>query len=398
METIKKFIAFILWGFILILPTNSQTLHAIIFANTKCPGEEPGSMGIGPSVTCDYQRMKIEFETMASFLNYKKDFQWYEGSPNHFCRTNLESALNNLSCGKDDIVIFYYSGHGGRSPKETKDPFPWMQLVVDPYRTAWNASQYYSLSQVLKRIEAKQPRLSIVLGDLCNSLSNAIPQKDVPEMKGATKMSKAPCDFYRDLFLKVKGSIIASSSKPGETSSAYEDGGAFTICFTEVLQIMVSDNMEPDWELLLEGTKLRTQNKTRNRKAGSQTPIYAVNLQKVSAIPTTSPLEQTQPSGEQPTGNSSIDDYLTTIGCSNTPIKERISLINTTLNKFFASPQAKVEVVGRDGKTVVATKYASTYLNNLSIARNLVKVMNVDQTEGSNGKLTYLKVHEMYKQ
>lgn len=72
METIKKFIAFILWGFILILPTNSQTLHAIIFANTKCPGEEPGSMGIGSSVTCDYQRMKIEFETMASFLNYKK--------------------------------------------------------------------------------------------------------------------------------------------------------------------------------------------------------------------------------------------------------------------------------------------------------------------------------------
>ena len=96
METIKKFIAFILLGFTLILPTNSQTLHAIIFANTKCPGEEPGSMGIGPSVTCDYQRMKIEFETMASFLNYKKDFQWYEGSPNHFSRTNLESALNTF--------------------------------------------------------------------------------------------------------------------------------------------------------------------------------------------------------------------------------------------------------------------------------------------------------------
>ena len=284
METIKKFIAFILWGFILILPTNSQTPHAIIFANTKCPGEEPGSMGIGPSVTCDYQRMKIEFETMASFLNYKKDFQWYEGSPNHFCRTNLESALNNLSCGKDDIVIFYYSGHGGRSPKETQDPFPWMQLVVDPYHTPWNASQYYSQSQVLKRIEAKQPRLSIVLGDLCNSLSNAIPQKDVPEMKGATKISKAPCDFYKDLFLKVKGSIISSSSRPGETSAAFSDGGAFTICFTEALQIMVSNNMEPDWETLLEGTKIRTSKVTQ----GKQNPIYEAQLQKVSDIPSTS--------------------------------------------------------------------------------------------------------------
>ena len=391
METIKKFIAFILWGFILILPTNSQTLHAIIFANTKCPGEEPGSMGIGPSVTCDYQRMKIEFETMASFLNYKKDFQWYEGSPNHFCRTNLESALNNLSCGKDDIVIFYYSGHGGRSPKETQDPFPWMQLVVDPYHTPWNASQYYSLSQVLKRIEAKQPRLSIVLGDLCNSLSNAIPQKDVPEMKGATKISKAPCDFYKDLFLKVKGSIISSSSRPGETSAAFSDGGAFTICFTEALQIMVSNNMEPDWETLLEGTKMRTSKVTQ----GKQNPIYEARLQKVSDIPSTSEQPSVSP---QPTSEErEIANYLTAIGNSNTAIKERINLVYQTLNLFFTSPQAKVEVVGRDGKTIVATKYASAYLNNLSIARNLVKVINVDQTEGNNGKLTYLKVHEMYK-
>lgn len=62
----------------------SQTLHAIVFANTECPGEKPGSLGIGPSVTCDYQRMKIEFETMASFLGYKKDFQCIKALPISF--------------------------------------------------------------------------------------------------------------------------------------------------------------------------------------------------------------------------------------------------------------------------------------------------------------------------
>lgn len=392
METIRKALTLLLLAFAIAIPTNCQTLHAIIFANTKCPGEKPGSTGIGPSVTCDYQRMKIEFETMASFLNYKKDFQWYEGSPSNFCRGKLESALNNLSCGSDDIVIFYYSGHGGRSPQDTQDPFPWMQLVVDPYHTPWAASQYCSLSQVLQRIKAKQPRLAIVLGDLCNSLSNAIPQKDIPEMKGATKMSKAPCDFYKDLFLKVKGSIIASSSKPGETSAACEDGGAFTICFTEALQIMVSNNMEPDWNMLLNGAKLRTSKLT----AGKQNPIYETHLLKVSNVPTTNSIGQGQQT-TQPENDGSIDEYLTTIGSSNTPIKERISLISTTLNKFFASPQAKIEVVGKDGKTIVGTKYASMYLNNLSIARNLVKVIAVNQTESSNGKITYLKVHEMYQ-
>lgn len=393
MEITKK-IFFLLWLVTLtLLPAKGQTLHAIIFANTKCPGEKPGSQGIGPSVSCDYQRMKIEFETMASFLNYKKDFQWYEGSPDNFCRNKLEMALNNLSCGKDDIVFFYYSGHGGRSPQDTQDQFPWMQLVVDPYRTPWNASQYYALSQVSNRIKAKHPRLSIVLGDLCNSISNAIPSKNVPEMKGATKMSKAPCDFYKDLFLKVKGSIIASSSKPGETSAACSDGGAFTICFTEALQIMVSNNMEPDWNILLEGAKQRTSTAMKD----TQHPVYVTELQRVTDIPEISHTEPEVPSIQTTTSNDNIANYLTAIGSSNTNIKERISLIEPTLANFFASPQSKIEVVGRDGKTIVATKYASTYLNNLSIARNLVKVIAVDQREASNGKLSYLRVHEMYK-
>lgn len=391
---IKKRLLTLLWLVALtLLPAKGQTLHAIIFANTKCPGEQPGSQGIGPSVSCDYQRMKIEFETMASFLNYRKDFQWYEGSPENFCRSKLESALNNLSCDKDDIVFFYYSGHGGRSPQDTQDPFPWMQLVVDPYRTQWSASQYYALSQVSNRIKAKHPRLSIVLGDLCNSVSNAIPSKNIPEMKGATKMSKAPCDFYKDLFLKVKGSIIASSSKPGETSAAFSEGGAFTICFTEALQIMVSNNMEPDWNTLLERAKLRTSSAMNDE----QHPIYETELERVTDIPTTSHSEQGNPSMPTATNNNDIADYLTAIGSSSTNITERINLVEPTLDNFFASPQAKIEVVGRDGKTIVATKYASTYLNSLSIARNLVKVIAVDQKEAENGKLSYLKVHEMYK-
>mgnify|MGYP002762262612 FL=1 len=371
----------------------SQTLHAIVFANTECPGEKPGSLGIGPSVTCDYQRMKIEFETMASFLGYKKDFQWYQGSSDQFCRKKIELALNNLSCGKDDIVFFYYSGHGGRSPQDKEDAFPWMQLVVDPYRTQWNADDYYPLSEVLKRLYSKQPRLTIVLGDLCNSLSNAIPSKDVPAMKGPTKISKAPCDFYRDLFLNVKGFIIASSSKPGETSAACTEGGAFTIAFTKALQIMVSEQMNADWETLLKYTCYLTQ----ESMSGKQHPIYSVDLRKVTDIPDTpNPITAQQPSDE-PNSDCGIEDYLTTLGNSVTPIKERIVLVSQTLNKFFANPQAKVEVVGKDGKTIVCTKYASTYLNNLSIARNLVKVVAVDHTSASNGKYTYLKVHEMYK-
>ncbi|MCD8292073.1 MAG: caspase family protein [Prevotella sp.] len=390
----KKIFLLLLFNITFVNLVQSQTFHAIIFANTKCPGDprQANSVGIGPSVTCDYQRMKIEFETMATFLGYEKDFQYYEGSSSNFCREKLEYALNNLQCGKDDIVFFYYSGHGGRAAGEVTDSFPQMQLVVDPFRTQWQESQYYPISQVLKRIRAKNPRLTIVLGDLCNSVSNAVPQKDVPSMKGSTSISKAPCDFYRDLFLKVKGYIISSSSRPGETSAAFNIGGAYTVCFTECLQIMVSENMKPDWSILLEGCKLRTQSTTN----GAQTPIYSMSLDFANSVNTTNPVETPTPQPST-TASSSLEDCLTAIGSSSTPIKERISLVNTTLSKYFSSSQAKVEIVGKDGQTVVGTKYADTYLNNLSIARNLYKIVTVDQSSDSSGKISYLKVHEMYK-
>ena len=75
----------------------------------------------------------------------------------------------------------------------------------------------------------------------------------------------------------------------------------------------------------------------------------------------------------------------------------RINLIKSTLNKFFASPKAKVEVIGRDGETVVTTKYAEDYLDYLSIAHNLVNVVKVSASTSSDGRVTSLKVHEMYQ-
>lgn len=374
----------------------AQTLHAIIFANTKCPGNprNPKDNGIGPSVTADFQRMNIEFKTMANFIGYKADIQVYKDTQSQFCREKLDAALDNLTCGKDDIVFFYYSGHGARPEGSTTDQFPHMHLVVDPYHARWNPSHYYPLSKVLTRIKAKNPRLTIVFGDLCNRPSPDVPSKELPAMRGATKMSQAPCDFYRDLFLSVKGHIITASSKPNETSAAYSNGGAYTIGFSEALQTMVSENMKPDWETLLEGSKRLTYAMS-SRNGSPQTPIYETSLQRVGIPSTVTPTPQpTVPAIQE---SASLEECLTAIGSSSTPVKEHIRLASTTLPKFFASPTAKVEILGKDGKTIVATKYARQYIDNLSIARNLSKVLTVNHEEAQGGKISYLKVHEIYQ-
>ncbi|MBD5265920.1 MAG: caspase family protein [Bacteroides sp.] len=386
----------------------SQTLHAIIFANTECP--DPNDHGIGASVTGDYYRMKIEMSTIASFIGYDLKTHYYTGSQDQFCKESLDKVIDNLKCGPDDIVFFYYSGHGGRSAAELTD-FPQMNLVVDPYHSNLSdASANYPIYNVMKRIEAKNPRLTIVIGDLCNSIAEWVAPKALPSDKSATKVEEYPVEFYRDLFLKFKGSLIAASSKPGQTSAAYEDGGAFTIALMQVLQLMVAEKWEPSWTKLLEGTVYVT-NKCSN---GKQTPIYdssnlhhidhiAASNQNTSIADNTQPPVQDTPSGttggsDNTAGNENwLSDLLTGIGNDAVSLEKRIEATSETLRIIFESPQAKINVVGRDGKTIVSTKTAKDYLNWLTVTTNLYKVIPIKGTLGPNKKLSFLQVHEMYK-
>lgn len=396
----KKIILFALLSVMGLSMAKGQTLHAIIFANTDCPGNpaDPTDQGIGPSVENDFYCMKIEMSTIATFIGYSLDLNTFTGSQENFCRRNLESVINNLECGKDDIVFFYYSGHGSRSVKEKTD-FPQMNLVVDPYRTRVEEQEAnYPIYNVLQRIREKNPRLTIVMGDLCNSVANWVTPKEAsPASKGPTIKSDAPCRFYKELFLGVKGYLIASSSQPGETSLGYDDGGAFTKSFRSVLQLMVTDNMSPDWNLLMNKSIDATREMTRNR----QTPIYEPGLQKIDPTDVEvqeQPVVTAQEENVTADNEVEIGKYLTAIGSEANSESMRIKLSDNALARLFASPKVKVEVVGRDGKTIVSTKIAGSYLGWLSITTGLEQVMVVDSKVDASNKLTYLKVHEMYNE
>lgn len=399
----------------MLLSTNvqSQTLHSIIFANTECPGDprNPRDRGIGHSVSGDYYRMKIEMATIASFIGYELKTHYYVGSQDQFSRQNLDKVIDNLKCSPQDIVFFYYSGHGSRSENE-KTNFPQMNLVVDPYHS--NIPEQvanYPIYNVLKRIETKKPRLAIVIGDLCNSVSSWVTPKSSPMDKSATKVEDAPIQFYKDLFLKVEGSLIAVSSKPEQTSAACEEGGAFTLGLLHVLQIMVSNGMEPSWTNLFEGSIMATEQITNGR----QTPIYDTsNLHVVTEQSSLSDNQDIPSNDEDSDGSLNSEDVnaiisgivhdeaamsslLTGIGDDSTGEEKRIDLASKVLKLLFASPNAVVKVVGRDGKTEVSTKTAKAYLDWLTVTTNLYKVVPINARLNENERLTYLQIHEMYK-
>lgn len=403
-KLMNKKLFFLFVCMLLAVPVCSQTLHAIIFANTKSPGNPniPGSTGIGPSVTVDFERMGIEMSSISSFIGYKLKKYYYYDTPARFSRSSLERVLTNLTCQPNDIVFFYYSGHGLRAVNE-ESQYPEMVLKV-PYGAA-SDSELYPLYDVYKIIKRKSPRLTIVFGDLCNSTAKGFYKQSTSE-KGASTKSTSVCDTYKNLFLNVKGGIIATSSKPGQTSgcATFADGtdagGCFTASFLDCLGTCVSKGQNVSWETLLHKTRELTKKiSAPNENGEHQNPIYSTSDLTVAPPPSIPIISQPLPpisDDEQTTIQDNIADALSVIGSDKGELANRIKLITPTLSKFFLNSQAKIQVVGRDSKTIVNTTTAQKYLNYLSIATKMEQVMVVEQKD-SNGKVTYLKVHEMHR-
>ena len=79
----------------------AQTFHVISFCNT-----------LDPNIGCevDYDRIVQETGGIGALLGYEVRF--YCGEGEDCSKENLMNTVNSLNCGKDDIVFFYYSGHG----------------------------------------------------------------------------------------------------------------------------------------------------------------------------------------------------------------------------------------------------------------------------------------------
>ncbi|MDR2410916.1 MAG: caspase family protein [Bacteroidales bacterium] len=355
-------------------PGNAQTLHVLIFGDTNCGGK------VGESVMNDYNSIIDEIGKIQTATGLTLNSAYYN---DYLCtKETLLEALKDLKCQPSDVVIFYYSGHGGRAVEDTS-VFP--QLTFDNYD-----SETYPLYKIDEQIASKHPAFRLVIADCCNS---EVPGMTVKSLlsKGKSILGKGNTDIYKKLFLNVKGRVVVASSKAGQTSGICEmDGmlrGTFTVCLENELEKLQAGNSDANWNALLENVKIATRN-TSGNSVSNQTPVFEVNLDGASTPSSITAIT--------PTTNDPFIATLIKMADNGANLKERLDMVDPTLEQWFGS-NAIVEVFGRSGLRL-KRETAKDFLQRISIEHKLTNFAELERKSNSNGKITYLKLHEIYRQ
>ncbi|MEO1217610.1 MAG: caspase family protein [Bacteroidota bacterium] len=180
--------------------------------------------------------------------------------------------LNDLVHGQglkievNDVIWFYYSGHGEVSDQTKAPAF----VAINPVR------EFYDFEDVHTSLLKKNPRLLITIYDCCSCLSTK-EDKNVAELivarRGITKR-------LEKLFLYASGQIQIKAADPNKCSEnkfAYGNskiGGILTYTFQSILK-GEKKLEEESWDSVLKKTKNTVESFVKNKKKRQIPYIYS---------------------------------------------------------------------------------------------------------------------------
>ena len=422
----------------------AQTIHWLTFIDTTDPNV--GQIDVyGRNMLYGY--FINEVNAALAEKGYKsdiQDFYNYQVTPE-----NCVQAINMLRISNpEDIIIFYYIGHGGRpstnSDYTRKHPYPQMCMAQ------FDQGKFIPLEWVAKQLSTKGARLSVTFGMCCNNISNEISIKDSPNFTSSyshTYMTTNKRRRIQELFLNTKGNVLATSASPGQTSGCfqiapdnplfpnpanYRDRYTYAIC--TFFQTELDKRNQPlDWDDFV-GAISEFVNHYSN---GQQTPIYEVHIAIAPepdiikpTVPTSQDIQETNSIQSQiPTrnnGNSKrpnaqenkpqvepetisvimnehswkndLTQYLSILVNTSLSDVERQELEHSLSSILFAAT-AKIRFLGQNSATVIDQADAGEWLGILATNPDgrILKIIVEGGTLDSNKRIIELKVREIYK-
>lgn len=375
---------------------NANTIHWITFIDTTDPN-------VGQ---IDVNTRQIIYNRWINVINAALEDKGYTSSIHDYygyqtTPENCKSVIQNLLVKPEDIIVFYYIGHGGRSASGGCK-YPQMWMAQD------DQSKMIPLCWVHEQLQNKGARFSLTIGMCCNSVTEGVTPKEAPTFgknPGHTYMNDSQVKNIQKLFLGHKGSIIISSSQPGEASIGvpYSDLGPtdyFSYVLVKLFQNMISSSNSVTWQSyfdnICEGVKYVS--------SGQQNPQYDVYAP-IAPIPNKPERENPKvderknvndnASTEDMTAEELIEKCLEFLTDKDVPRSKRLTAADK-IKKLFASG-AKVKILNQDGDVVINTKKATDYVDIVATSTILLKVVLDDFDLNDNGQITLLKVKEFYR-
>ena len=254
----------------------ASKLHLILVSATE-------DIELSSGFEKNHKRIHALFKGAASAAGI--GFSATEIKGNDFSKSEIDAKLSSLQVKQNqDIVIFYYSGHGFRYDDQA-EKWPQMALTYtvgidfsDPGNTAYT----YNLKEVYDQLIQKNARLTIAIGECCNVGAGFT----TPVAVDYPRIAPSGFPFNKASLHKIfssKGNILLATAGPGEYSMYYpQSGGYFCNSFYKSFMTQTGKGHDSNvtWESILnsaiDGTKKHAiEDKDRSN---NQVPISIINV------------------------------------------------------------------------------------------------------------------------
>ena len=198
------------------------TIHFIVFADT-----EDASVGTSCSQTLKY----LQGNFLVKLRRYIDDMDTksyiYEGNDN-FTRSKLNATIASLSTSSNDVILFYYTGHGFNNGS---NDYPTLTLGRDGEELDLRKKE---LLDVYNTLRNKSHRLLVVMAEACNKQASGTGISDNSPFEDDGSKFRA--------LLSSSGDYMICSSKKGQASYSQAGSmGVFSRSFADAMDEIASD-------------------------------------------------------------------------------------------------------------------------------------------------------------
>ncbi|MCX6206275.1 MAG: caspase family protein [Bacteroidetes bacterium] len=219
------------WG------TTIPTLHVFILADLY-------DQHIGRGCNIDQKKLIQFYTSVASKLKIRLDTVNIINEK--YNRPGLQKALDSLRPGKEDIVVFHYTGHGFNRD-DPNDPYPNLFLMPYADRPVFEnlkaveheealRNNTMSIQEIYQIIISKGARLNCVFSDCCNTeykLKTSTINDGAAKKRGIFTLYP---DYCKKLFMDERASFLATAVKKGEeAASTTSVGSIYTDSYLTIL-------------------------------------------------------------------------------------------------------------------------------------------------------------------